>query len=116
MKYHGSCHCGDIKFEFETETISKGLRCNCSVCTRKGALMSAFVLSEDELKVDAKPGSLSTYTFGTGAAKHQFCNHCGIYTFHETMRFPGKFRVNLGCVEGLDSLNLPFDIFDGASL
>ena len=116
MKYQGSCHCGDIEFEFESDEITKGLRCNCSVCTRKGAMMSAFVLSNAELKFTAKDDSLGTYTFGSGVAQHHFCNNCGIYTFHQTMRMPGHYRVNLGCVEGLDSVNLPFDLFDGASL
>jgi hypothetical protein len=38
--YQGKCHCGAVGFSFEGEKIEKGLRCNCSICTRKGAMMS----------------------------------------------------------------------------
>ncbi|MCW8885242.1 MAG: GFA family protein [Motiliproteus sp.] len=114
--FKGSCHCGAVTFSFQGEGIEKGLRCTCSICTRKGALMSAFVIPEEQLNFDADNEALSLYQFGTQKAKHFFCRHCGIYTFHETMRMPGQYRVNLGCIEGLDSISLPWDIFDGKNL
>ena len=116
MKYSGSCHCGSIQFTFNHDEITSGLKCNCSICIRKGATMSAFTLSPQEIHIDIKDNSMSTYQFGSCVAKHHFCNNCGIYTFHQTMRKPGHYRVNIGCIEGLDSTNLPFDVFDGASL
>ncbi|OZG71943.1 aldehyde-activating protein [Hahella sp. CCB-MM4] len=116
MRYTGSCHCGAVKFEFESETIEKGLRCNCSICRRKGAVMSAFVMPPEQLKISADDNALAKYEFGSCIAKHYYCNHCGIYTFHQTFRKPGHYRVNLGCLEELDSTALPFEVFDGASL
>lgn len=116
QKYKGSCHCGAIKFEFSGPAIESGLRCNCSICQRKGAMMSAFTLAPDELAITATPGSLLTYEFGSHVAKHHFCGHCGIYPFHQTMRKPGHYRVNLGCVEAVNSYSLPFQVFDGASI
>jgi len=41
---------------------------------------------------------------------------CGIYPFHTTSRIPDHYRANLGCVEGIDTFALPFDIFDGKHL
>ena len=38
--YEGSCHCGAIKFSYDGEEITKGIRCTCSICSRKGAMMS----------------------------------------------------------------------------
>ncbi|MEH6472425.1 MAG: GFA family protein [Halopseudomonas sp.] len=114
--YQGSCHCNAITFAFDADPIEKGLRCNCSICVRKGALMSPFVLHSDQLKIDAKEGALGQYQFGSQVAKHYFCNHCGIYTFHETMRAPGSYRVNLGCIEGIDASTLSYDLFDGRKL
>lgn len=114
--YNGSCHCGDIRFSFEQGAITGGLRCNCSICVRKGALMSDFILSAGELRIDAKPGALALYQFGSGVAKHYFCKRCGIYPFHETLRKPGHFRVNLGCVEEIDPFSLESQLFDGRSL
>lgn len=112
--YKGQCHCGNIHFAFSTEEpIEKGLRCNCSVCARKGALMSPMVFKPEQLDIQSKEGSLGLYQFGAKNAKHFFCKHCGIYTFHETARVPGHYRVNLGCIDEIDVVNMPFEVFDG---
>lgn len=112
----GSCHCGAIEFEFNGPKIEAGVRCNCSICIRKGTTMSNFVVAESDLRMTIKNEALATYQFGSKVAKHHFCRHCGIYTFHQTLRKPGHYRLNLGCVEGVDILTLPFEVFDGASL
>lgn len=116
MKYTGSCHCGAVRFEFEAPEIISGLRCNCSLCKRKGAVMTPFVLSPDELNINSIEGAISTYEFGSGVAKHHFCNRCGIYPFHQTVRKPGHYRVNIGCLEEVDLWSLPTEEFDGASI
>jgi hypothetical protein len=117
MRSHkGSCHCGSISFSFTGPEIDQGLKCNCSICIRKAATMSAFTIAPDEMKIESKDDALSVYQFGSKVAKHFFCNKCGIYTFHGTLRLPGHFRVNLGCVDGVNSLDLPTQTFDGASL
>ncbi|GAA5214685.1 GFA family protein [Corallincola platygyrae] len=119
MKHSGSCHCGAIKFEFEAPEITEGLKCNCSICRRKGATMTAFAIPKSEVKIVAGEGALATYQFGSCVAKHHFCKRCGIYPFHETLRKPGHMRFNIGCLDstdGVDVAELPFDVFDGASL
>ncbi|MET0104486.1 MAG: GFA family protein [Sedimenticola sp.] len=115
-EYKGSCHCGAVKFSYTGEAIEKGLRCNCSICSRKGAMMSSEVIPLEKLKIDAEESALGLYQFGAKTAKHHFCRQCGIYTFHETARFPGHYRVNLGCIEGIDPLALEADLFDGKHL
>ena len=41
------CHCGEVEAEINSkEKIEKILRCNCSICKRKGATMS-LVKNED---------------------------------------------------------------------
>ena len=51
--YRGSCHCGAIRFAFKgPEKIENGLRCNCSICRRKGALMSGFTIAPDEIEIE----------------------------------------------------------------
>ena len=114
--YHGSCHCGNIAFTFEAEEITAGVRCNCSICKRKGALMTAFNVPEAAIHTTVKDDAMAEYRFDTRKAKHFFCKNCGIYPFHETMRFPGQYRVNLGCVDGIDTFTLPVTVFDGAAL
>lgn len=78
--------------------------------------MTPFMLAPEELEIDCEETDLTTYRFSTQIAQHHFCSRCGIYPFHQTMRKPGYYRVNLGCVEGVDSLSLPFEIFHGNAL
>jgi hypothetical protein len=115
-QYQGSCHCGAVKFSYEGEPISKGLRCNCSLCSRRGALMSSEVIAPDRFHIDAQEGALGLYQFGAKTARHYFCKHCGIYPFHVTARMPDHYRVNLACLEGIDIFALPVEVFDGKHL
>jgi len=114
--YQGSCHCGAVKFSYTGEEITKGLRCNCSICSRKGAMMSSEVISPEALDIQVEEGALSLYQFGDKTARHFFCKNCGIYTFHQTVRKPGHYRVNLGCLDGVDVFSLDADVFDGKHL
>ena len=114
--YQGSCHCGAIRFSFIAEEITAGLSCNCSFCERRAAIMLNPPITDAELKREVDGDALSCYRFGAKNAKHYFCNRCGIYTFHESSRKPGYFRVNLGCVEGVDSFSLHRDVFNGREL
>ena len=116
ITYKGSCHCGNISFSFKHEKIDSGARCNCSICRRKGALVSPFMLAPDELTINVKNAALGLYQFGDKVAIHYYCKTCGIYPFHETMRKPGHYRVNLGCIDEIDTFALPFEVFDGKSL
>ena len=116
MLYHGSCHCGAIQFQFDHAPIETGLTCNCSLCRRKGAIMSAFTLSSDELKIHTDNSSLATYTFGSHIAQHHFCKICGIYPFHQTLRKPGHYRINLHCLDDFDTSTLRIEPFNGAAL
>ena len=86
------------------------------MCSRKGAMMTSEVIPIEKLNIDAKEGSLGLYQFGAKTAKHFFCKKCGIYTFHETARAPGHYRVNLGCINNIDTFALKADVFDGKNL
>ncbi len=116
MHYHGSCHCGAVTFSFESPEITTAIRCNCSICRRKNALMTPFALAPEQLRIEVKGDALATYTFGNEIAQHHFCKQCGIYPFHQTLRNPGHYRVNIHCIDGLDSSKLNCELFDGASL
>jgi len=115
-EYQGSCHCGCVSFKIVGPAIENGVRCNCSICKRKGAIMSAFTIAPEEIEIQVQDDALGTYAFGSGVAKHHFCKQCGIYTFHQTLRKQGHYRVNIGCLDGVDSTALPSDVFDGASI
>jgi len=116
MRHSGSCHCGAVRFSFEGEPITRGLRCNCSICARKGAMMTPEAIPPERFHIEAEEGALGLYEFGAATAKHYFCRHCGIYPFHITARVPGHYRANLGCIEGVDPFALDCDVFDGRHL
>ncbi len=115
-RYQGSCHCGAIRFVYDGEEITQGLRCTCSICRRKGALMSIEAIPVDKLEIAANPEDIGLYQFDSKIAKHYFCKNCGIYTHNETIRTPGNCRVNLGCIDELESGDLEVVIFDGRNL
>jgi hypothetical protein len=110
----GACHCKAVKFEVRT-AVAPAVRCNCSLCRRKGALMTP-VFEAGELKILKGKDALTLYQFNTRAARHYFCKHCGIYPFHQTRKDPQLWRVNIGCLEGVDPYKLEAGVADGASL
>ena len=121
--YKGSCHCGAVRFTFESEEIVSGCRCNCSICIRKGVVMSSRYFSPAAFEL-AGTESLSVYQFGDKAVYHYFCKTCGISPFNEVASLPptyqgrakvGDRRVNLGCIDSLDPLALKIDLIDGRS-
>lgn len=112
--YRGACHCGTVKFEIDSP-VTPAARCNCSLCRRKGALMTpAFEV--DKLRILEGEDALTLYQFNSRVAKHYFCRHCGIYPFHQTRRDPKLWRANIGCLEGVDPYALEVSVADGASL
>jgi hypothetical protein len=58
---------------------------------------------------------LGVYRFGDKVVNHYFCKCCGIYPFHDVTTRPGHYRVNLGCVDGVDALALDIGVIDGRS-
>jgi hypothetical protein len=114
QQYKASCHCGAIQFSFEAEPITRGVRCNCSYCSKRGTMIS--LVPGDKFKYEAQEGALGTYQWGRMQAKHHFCKRCGVSTFSETTRRPGQYIVNLGCVDGVDTFALETTVFDGKNL
>lgn len=115
-QYRGRCHCGAVRFSYIGEIITRGVRCNCSLCARKGAMMTSETIPPERFVIEAEPGALGLYQFGLKTARHYFCTRCGIYTFHVTARVPDHYRANLGCIEGIDVFALEADVLDGKQL
>jgi hypothetical protein len=113
--YLGHCHCGAVRFWFRSEGITTARRCNCSLCIRKGAVMSARYIPPEDFEELVGLEGVRVYQFGDHEVSHYFCPTCGIYPFHEGTAKPGHYRVNLGCIDDLDVLALPVEIIDGRS-
>lgn len=122
MPISGSCHCGASKFEilFVPETAT---RCNCSFCTKRGALWAYGDPDQFRLLTpieDARAYSRSPEN------KHYFCPDCGCTTFSDNPDYsafgepgfdPSKRRisVNLWVLDDFDIDAVPITHVDGKS-
>ena len=99
------CHCGAVEAEIKfPKKLNKILRCNCSLCKRKGAIMS--MVKNSEFKITKGKDKLKLYQFHTHVAKHYFCSICGIYTHHNPRSTPELSGYKLGCIEDLNTFEL----------
>jgi hypothetical protein len=97
----GTCHCKAVEFEVDLVNGFENIRrCNCSICSRKGAIMAGVPLERLRVTLGAK--KLSLYQWNTKTAKHYFCGVCGIYTHHQRRSVPTEYGFNLACIEGID--------------
>ena len=108
-----TCHCGGVEAEINSkEKIEKILRCNCSICKRKGAIMS--LVKNEDFKILKGENILKIYQFHSKIAKHFFCSVCGIYTHHHPRSNPSMTGFNLGCIDEIDTFKLnDVTILDG---
>lgn len=115
MQYQGSCHCGRIRFRVEGE-ISGAVACNCSICRRKGSLLSFVPRAKLTLETPAE--NLATYTFNKHVIKHHFCPTCGMHPFGEGTDRDGNpmAAINIRCLDDIDLDAVPVTHFDGKSL
>lgn len=87
-------------------------RCNCSMCARRGAVMTFVPLSSFQL-LKGKD-HLALYQFNTKTAEHYFCKTCGIYTHHKRRSNPSQYAINVACLEGVNPFELgPIPTIDG---
>ena len=99
------CHCGSVEAKINIEgDVKKILRCNCSLCKRKGALMT--MVKNEDFKIVKGADKLKIYQFHTKVAKHYFCTICGIYTHHNPRSNPAMTGFNLGCIDDIDTFGL----------
>lgn len=84
--YHGSCHCGSVRF-----TIQAQFR---------------LVQGESDLRL---------YQFNKRIAKHYFCGRCGVHAFRRPRSNPDGYAVNARCLDDfdLDTARYEVNTFDG---
>ena len=87
--------------------------CNCSICSRKGALL--WFVPRDKLRLLTSEENLGTYTFNKHVIKHRFCTECGIHPFGKGVDPSGNrmAAINIRCLEDVDFSSLPVLHFVG---
>lgn len=116
MRYKGSCHCGKVAFEVEGDISAGAIVCNCSICSRKGALLLA--VPRDALSLKSPETDLQKYTFNRHAIAHRFCRTCGMHPFAEDTanKVDRLAYVNIRCLQGIDLAKVRVVESDGGSM
>lgn len=115
-KYTGSCHCGRVRFEASADLTGELVTCNCSICSRTGAIMAFIPGAQFELV--AGDDALTDYQFNKKQIHHLFCSTCGVRPFARGATPDGGEMValNVRCIEGLDLRALRTTSYDGRSV
>jgi len=105
--YHGSCHCGAVRYEVELDLAEGTSKCNCSYCA-KLRLWGKHAKPE-EFRLLAGEDALTTYRFNTHSLEHPFCKHCGVHVFThgDIPEVGGEFvSVNLASLDDVEPQEL----------
>jgi hypothetical protein len=111
--YSGGCHCGKVKYDV-TMDLGKVISCNCSMCGKKGTLLS-FV-GADAFTLKSGEDNLTSYKFNKHVIDHLFCKTCGVTSFARGKKGDQPMvAINTRCLDGVDVGTLDVQHFDGAS-
>jgi hypothetical protein len=113
--YEGGCHCGAVRYRV-TLALGPVISCNCSICSRTGALLAFAPPSKFELLRGADV--LTDYQFGRKRIHQLFCSRCGVRSFSRGPLPSGDevAAVNVRCLDGVDLDALPVRKYDGRAL
>ena len=113
--YTGGCHCGAVRYEAAADLSAPVISCNCSICSKKGYLLS-FVPAA-QFKLLSGEDSLTDYQFNKKVIHHLFCKVCGVESFAGGVG-PGGAEMralNVRCLDGVDPDALTLQKVDGRS-
>lgn len=99
-----------------TSDLAQIASCNCSICQKRGSLLTFVPASE--FKLLAGEDQLTDYQFNKRVIHHLFCKTCGILPFARG-EAPGggeMVAVNIRCLDDVDLDTLAVAPFDGRSL
>lgn len=105
--YHGSCHCGAVRFEADIDLAAGTGKCNCSICTKRRAWNA--LIKPEAFRLLAGADALSDYSFAAKQGHHRFCATCGCAPFGDghVEAIGGAFvSVSLGALDDASDAEL----------
>ncbi len=114
-KHEGGCHCGAVRYSVDIDPTATAIVCNCSMCGRSGSMLQFAPAASFHL---AKGGdNLTSYKFNKHIIDHLFCKTCGIKSFARGKDGKGNdtVAINVRCLDGVNSFDVPTKQFDGAA-
>lgn len=115
--YHGSCHCGAVRYEAELDLGQPTFKCNCSICTKARIWLTA--VDPDAFHLLSGESDLTEYQFNTNHIHHLFCKHCGVRSFgwgDDAESGKTFYAVYLCCLDDVsedDLAQIPVTYVDG---
>ena len=95
----GGCHCGAVRFRV-TVRSREAMKMQLQRVLKKGYLH--LIVPESDFDLLRGGNALTTYTFGTGTAKHHFCRNCGVHSYYRPRSHPEQVDVNVRCLDGVE--------------
>ena len=115
--YHGSCHCGAVRYEADIDFDAGTGRCNCSICTKLRKW--GTVIKPENFRLLSGEDNLSSYQFATKSGHYRFCRTCGLHPFSDAYieQLGGAIvSINIACLDDVPPetlINAPLNWADG---
>ncbi|EAR08994.1 GFA family protein [Reinekea blandensis] len=97
--HHGSCLCGDVRYEFE-HIEGDYVICHCRSCRKASGSIGGInvAVARDDFLVDDPNQRLTTYESSPGKRRY-FCSRCGSPLFTQVGQGGDYVRVRLGSLD-----------------
>jgi hypothetical protein len=112
--YQGGCHCGAVRFEADLDLGKPMGMCNCTLCTKVGAV--GVIIKPAAFRLLKGADALSEYKLSLAPNRRVFCRHCGIQMFGDgdIPQIGGAFcSVNVNCLDEVELADLKIEYWDG---